>query len=301
LQIHNSTVYRWNRPCYGISDTGKPHLRIENRVISAGPTVVDEMANAAFWLGLMIEMGERYEDITQFMSFSDARDNFRKAARYGIDTTFTWLNDEKISACDLTIKYLIPIAREGMSKRGVDETDINKYLGIIQERAEASENIKDLMVNAKLTQEIRNKKMQFIKNSIPKTWIVIDEAQNVIPSGRKTSASESLIKLVKEGRNFGLSFVVTTQQPRALDVNVLSQVETFIIHKLVSQTDIDYILDNLKCPFPSEIKDDYSILTPRDLIRDIGVGQAVISDTNTRRCFVMEVRPRVSVHGGFEA
>jgi hypothetical protein len=78
-------------------------------------------------------------------------------------------------------------------------------------------------------------------------------------------------------------------------------VETFIIHKLVSQGDIDYILDNLKSPFPAEIKDDYRSLTPRELIRDIEIGQAIISDTNTKRCFVMEIRPRVSVHGGFEA
>ena len=172
---------------------------------------------------------------------------------------------------------------------------------IIQERAEASENIKDLLVNPDLDEEMRRKKREFLKRAIPKTWAVIDEAQNVIPSGRKTSATDSLIKLVKEGRNFGLSFVVTTQQPRALDVNVLSQVETFVIHKLVSQTDIDFILDNLKCPFPTEIKNDYYTLTPRELIRDIEIGQAVVSDTNTKRCFVMEIRPRVSVHGGFEA
>lgn len=172
---------------------------------------------------------------------------------------------------------------------------------IIQERAETSENIKDLLVNPNLDEETRKKKEEFLKEAIPKSWIVIDEAQNVIPSGRKTSATDSLIKLVKEGRNFGLSFVVTTQQPRSLDLNILSQVETFVIHKLVSQTDIEFILDNLKCPFPDEIKDGYGTLGPKELIRDIEIGQAIVSDTNTKRCFVMEVRPRVSVHGGFEA
>jgi len=172
---------------------------------------------------------------------------------------------------------------------------------IIQERAEASENTKDLMVNPDLDEDIRRQKEKSVKNAIPKTWIVVDEAQNVIPFTGKTSATESLIKLVKEGRNFGLSFVVTTQQPRALDMNVLSQVETFLIHKLVSQADIDFVLDNLKCPFPLEIKDHDSTLSPRELIRDISVGQAVVSDTNSSRCFVMEIRPRISVHGGFEA
>jgi len=172
---------------------------------------------------------------------------------------------------------------------------------IIQERAEASENIKDLMVNLYLDEGVRRQKEESVRCAIPKTYIVIDEAQNVIPFARKTSATESLIKLVKEGRNFGLSFVVTTQQPRALDINVLSQVETFIIHKLVSQADIDFVLNNIKCPFPLEIKDHDNTLSPRELIRDISVGQAVVSDTNTSRCFIMEIRPRISVHGGFEA
>jgi CBS domain-containing protein len=135
LQIHNSTVYRWNRPCYGISPNGKPHLRIENRVIPAGPSVVDEVANAAFWLGCMITMGERYEDITKTLDFADARDNFLKAAKFGIDTTFTWLNDSKISAKDLILQELLPMAREGLKARKVRSADINKYLGIIEARA----------------------------------------------------------------------------------------------------------------------------------------------------------------------
>lgn len=172
---------------------------------------------------------------------------------------------------------------------------------VTQERAEASENAKDLMVNTDLSKKQRELKEAQVKTAIPKTWIVIDEAQNVIPSRNKTIATDSIVKLVREGRNFGLSFIVTTQQPRALDFNVLSQVETFIIHKLVSQADIDYVLDNIKCPLPKEIKDDESIITLKELIRDIGLGQVVVSDTNSMRCFVMAVRPRVSVHGGFEA
>ncbi len=140
LQVHNSTVYRWNRPCYGISDNGQPHLRIENRVLPSGPTIVDEVANAAFWLGAMEGMALRYKDIREHISWEDARDNFGKAARYGIDTEFTWFNDKKISACDLVLKELIPIAREGLEYRKVDTKDIDKYLGIIEERAKAHMN-----------------------------------------------------------------------------------------------------------------------------------------------------------------
>ncbi len=136
LQVHNSTVYRWNRPCYGISDNGKPHLRIENRVLASGPTVQDEMANAAFWLGAMIGMADKYGDITKHMSFADARDNFGKAAKYGIDTKFTWLKDKKITAVDLVIKKLIPIASAGLKKMKVNDNDIKRYMKIIRKRAE---------------------------------------------------------------------------------------------------------------------------------------------------------------------
>ncbi|MFT4536891.1 MAG: CBS domain-containing protein/gamma-glutamylcysteine synthetase [Saprospiraceae bacterium] len=140
LQVHNSTVYRWNRPCYGISENGKPHLRIENRVIPAGPTVLDEVANACFWLGLTVGMADEIEDIRELMSFEDARDNFGKAARFGIDSKFTWFNDRKVTCVDLIINELLPIARKGLKKRKVAQKDIDLYLGIIQERAESHMN-----------------------------------------------------------------------------------------------------------------------------------------------------------------
>ncbi len=135
LQVHNSTVYRWNRPCYGISPNGKPHLRIENRVLASGPTVQDEMANAAFWLGAMIGMHEKYKDVRQHLSFADVRDNFGKAAKYGIDTKFTWINDKKITAIDLILEELIPIAEAGLKKMKVDKADIKRYMNIIKNRA----------------------------------------------------------------------------------------------------------------------------------------------------------------------
>ncbi len=149
LQIHNSTVYRWNRPCYGISPNGKPHLRIENRVLPAGPSVLDATANAAFWLGLMIGMKNRIDSgyytkegdkspatqIQNLIGFEDIRDNFDKAAKFGFDTTYTWFNDKKIAPRELILEELLPIAREGLKARKVDEADIEKYLGVIEARA----------------------------------------------------------------------------------------------------------------------------------------------------------------------
>lgn len=135
LQLHNSTIYRWNRPCYGISDTGKPHLRIENRIFPAGPTVLDEMANMAFWLGAMVGMRSEYGNPRQKMSFEDVRDNFGKATRFGIDSNFTWFKDRKVSARDLVLEELLPLSREGLKKMNVDGNDINTYLNVIEARA----------------------------------------------------------------------------------------------------------------------------------------------------------------------
>lgn len=172
---------------------------------------------------------------------------------------------------------------------------------ILRERSEASEVAKDLMINPNLSPRERSMKEEFLLKTVPKCWIVVDEAQNVVPASKKTFASESIVKLVKEGRNFGLSFVVTTQEPRAIDQSILSQVETFIVHKLVSLADIRFVLDNAKSPLPHEIKDEQRRLSMSELLLSLSVGQAVVSDANAPRCFLMEVRPRVGAHGGFEA
>ena len=140
LTIHNSTVYRWNRPCYGIGEDGIPHLRIENRALPAGPTVIDEVANAAFWLGLMNGLGDEYPDITQVLDFDDAKSNFFATAREGMDTELTWVNGQKIAVSELIKKELLPIARHGLQKNGIDPEDIDRYLAIIEARNETRLN-----------------------------------------------------------------------------------------------------------------------------------------------------------------
>ena len=133
LQVHNGTVYRWNRPCYGVVDN-VPHLRIENRVLPAGPSVVDEMANAALWLGCMNHLDEVYPNINQIMSFDIASENFMSACRNGLNTAFTWLDGKKYDAPDLLKNELIPIAREGLKKANIVKKDIDRYLDILEER-----------------------------------------------------------------------------------------------------------------------------------------------------------------------
>lgn len=133
LQLHNGTVYRWNRACYGITE-GKPHLRIENRILPSGPTAVDEIANAAFWYGLVSGLASRYEDIAEVMDFDDAKSNFIAAARQGLASQFSWIGGEQVPAHELVLEELLPLAEEGLRSSGVDEQDIDKYLGIIDER-----------------------------------------------------------------------------------------------------------------------------------------------------------------------
>ena len=135
LKVHNSTVYRWNRACYGISE-GKAHLRIENRVLPAGPTVKDEMANAAFWLGLMVGVHDKYGDITQRMDFDVAKNNFLKASVHGLDTKLFWLDNKSYAAGDLILHELLPLAKAGLKKQKVNNAEIEEYLGIIEARVQ---------------------------------------------------------------------------------------------------------------------------------------------------------------------
>lgn len=146
LQVHNGTVYRWNRPCYGVSN-GKAHLRIENRVFPSGPTVIDEMANAAFWLGLLNKMEDYHEDIREVMDFDDARMNFMAASKMGLDTKFRWFNDRRINAVDLITEELLPIAREGLEKANIRKGDIDDYLVIIEERVSSGQTGATWIIN----------------------------------------------------------------------------------------------------------------------------------------------------------
>lgn len=133
IQLYNSTIYRWNRPCYGICNN-KPHIRIECRALPSGPSTLDEVANAAFWIGAVIGVADQYDDITRAIAFGDARANFRTAAMRGLNAGFTWLNGQIVSAPELILNELIDFARDGLLKSEVDSSDIDRYLGIIKER-----------------------------------------------------------------------------------------------------------------------------------------------------------------------
>ena len=138
LCMHNGTVWPWNRACYGVSN-GIAHLRIENRALPAGPTVIDEIANTAFFLGLMLALPSEYGDISRRMSFDDAKSNFFTAARHGLSAQFNWIDGQSHPASSLILDHLLPLARQGLQSAGVDASDINRYLGVIDERVQSGQ------------------------------------------------------------------------------------------------------------------------------------------------------------------
>nr|HEX4314690.1 CBS domain-containing protein [Kofleriaceae bacterium] len=133
LRLHNGTIYRWNRACYGILN-GKAHLRIENRVMPAGPSILDEVANGAFWFGLMAELGAQGVEVTGRMDFDQAGANFYTAAREGLGAHFIWLDGKDVAASSLILDELLPIAEAGLKRQGIVDDDVKRYLGVVDQR-----------------------------------------------------------------------------------------------------------------------------------------------------------------------
>jgi CBS domain-containing protein/gamma-glutamyl:cysteine ligase YbdK (ATP-grasp superfamily) len=138
LTLHNGSIWRWNRPCYGITES-KPHLRLEFRCLPAGPTVLDEVANAAFIFGLLVAIPQEYGNVASSLSFDAAKENFFAAARHGLKAQLTWLDGKHRAVGELILEQLLPLAIEGLRKAGLNSEDIDRYLGVIRERIEADQ------------------------------------------------------------------------------------------------------------------------------------------------------------------
>jgi len=133
MRMHNGTIYRWNRPVYDVYQ-GQPHLRVENRVLPAGPTVVDVLANGAFYYGLLRVLAEQDRPVWSQMSFAAAEDNFYAGARHGINAKIYWPGLGEVPATELVLRRLLPLAHEGLSAWGVDSSVADRLLGIIEQR-----------------------------------------------------------------------------------------------------------------------------------------------------------------------
>ncbi len=134
LRLHNGTVYRWNRPIYDIVG-GTPHLRVENRVLPAGPTIADVLANAAFYYGAIRVLAAADRPVWTKMSFAACEENFRRAARDGIEARVYWPGFGEVSADELVLRHLLPMAHEGLQSWGVSDAVRERFLGIIEGRA----------------------------------------------------------------------------------------------------------------------------------------------------------------------
>ena len=138
------------------------------------------------------------------------------------------------------------------------------------------------------------------KGEVPPTWLVVDEAQNILPSRNATAANDILTRFVREGRNFGLSLAVTAQQPSSIDPRVMAQVDTLIAHNLTVRVDVNYVLSNLKSADPEQMSVNSRAISMTDSLRLLDPGQCMISAVESPRLVFCEVRPRLTVHGGFE-
>jgi len=139
LRLHNGTVYRWNRPIYQVVD-GVPHVRVENRVLPAGPTVVDTVANAAFFHGALRTLMSDERPVWSKMAFSTAEENFFVCARHGLDATIYWPGLGETGVEELVLRRLLPMAHAGLESAGVPAAVRERYLGIIEARAKSGRN-----------------------------------------------------------------------------------------------------------------------------------------------------------------
>lgn len=140
LRLHNGTVYRWNRPVYDISPHGTPHLRVENRVLSAGPTVVDMVANAAFYFGLIQSFAHADRPVWSQLPYEWAEQNFYLGCKEGLSATLHWPRSGDMRVGDLVLERLLPAAHDGLESVGVDSKLRDRLLGIIEQRCVTGRN-----------------------------------------------------------------------------------------------------------------------------------------------------------------
>ncbi len=170
IRLHNGTTYTWNRLCYGRTESAA-HIRIECRYLPAGPTIIDEVANLMFWVGLMKAMPENWNRLTNVIDFRTAKDNFIRSARTGIQSVFDWMG-KSVCARDLILDELLPMARDGLINHHIDSEDINKYLGVIHDRVDSMRTGSVWMVE-------NFRKLLFKHNSVTASNIITTTSANI--------------------------------------------------------------------------------------------------------------------------
>jgi hypothetical protein len=175
---------------------------------------------------------------------------------------------------------------------------------ILRIRRDVSFAQKRLDLDASLAQEDRRSLECFVASGLPRTWVLMDEAHVLVGAGQSSVASDAIVKYAKEGRNYGLSLAVATQQPSALDPSLLSQVETLISHQLTAPQDAAVAAKSMRSPMPTNIQIDGEKADLEGVLRRLSQGEAVFSSGNApslQRGCVISVRPRITAHGGYAA
>ena len=139
LRLHNGTIWRWNRPLVGFDDDGTLHFRVEHRVMPAGPSLVDMLANAAFYYGAATTLTKQLEDGRLPCRFDEAQRNFYAAARRGLEAEVIW-NGRTQPVQTLMLETLLPMAHDGLKTLGIAASDIDRYLTIIDARTRSKKN-----------------------------------------------------------------------------------------------------------------------------------------------------------------
>jgi hypothetical protein len=139
LRLHNGAIWRWVRPLIGFDETGRAHVRLEQRVLPSGPTVLDMVANAALYYGLVHALARQGEAAGRDLDFADTRSNFYAAARHGLDAELVWQGGRRQPARTLILETCLPLARQGLQAFGLAGAEIDHYLGVVEARTRSGQ------------------------------------------------------------------------------------------------------------------------------------------------------------------
>jgi len=269
LGLHNGTIYKWNRLCYGVTDN-VPHVRIENRYMPSGPTTNDEIANMMLWVGVMMGRPKAFEEIHKKMNFKDVKGNFFNAARYGMAAQFQW-DGKLISSQELLLDHFLPMAFRGLYSMGVEPRDAERYLSIIENRIR-SNNGSQWMVKSFRKLKEKHKIPDAVKILVATMYERREKHYTVdiwqLPRGDEFEIPEGHLK-VKDRMN---RKTISAQENDSAELVLKMMLWKNIHHApildnnldlsgLLTWTDVQNYMDN-----PAKLKKSISSLMTRDLI-----------------------------------
>lgn len=139
LRLHNGAIWRWVRPLIGFDSAGLAHVRLEQRVLPSGPSLLDMVANAAFYYGLVHALARSGETLSRDLPFAATRSNFYAAARQGLEAELMWLDGRSYEAHALILEICLPLARLGLQAFGLPDSEIEHYLGVVEARTQSGQ------------------------------------------------------------------------------------------------------------------------------------------------------------------